>query len=66
MKIIEKIISTYDSQAEFCRAIGMKPQFLTSILKGERKITPRYALAIEAATNKKVTRQQLRPDIYPD
>lgn len=63
---LNRVISEYPTKAAFCRAVGMKPQFLTNILSGKKTITPRYALEIEKVTNKRVTRQQLRPDIYPD
>ena len=63
---LNRVISEYPTKAEFCSAVGMKPQFLTNILSGKKTITTRYALEIEKVTNKRVTRQQLRPDIYPD
>lgn len=66
MNLIEKAISDYPTKAAFCRAIGMKEQFLTEILNGTKKISPRYALEVERITEKRITRQQLRPDIYPD
>jgi DNA-binding transcriptional regulator YdaS (Cro superfamily) len=66
MLLIEKAVSEFSTKAEFCRAVGMKEQFLTNILNGTKKISPRYALAIENVTDKRITRQQLRPDIYPD
>jgi DNA-binding transcriptional regulator YdaS (Cro superfamily) len=66
LKILQGVISEFPTKAAFCRAVNMKPQFLTNILKGKKKITPRYALEIERVTERRVTRQQLRPDIYPD
>lgn len=59
-------IKRFPSKTAFCAAIGMKPQFLTQIENGTRGISARYALAIERVTEKRITRQQLRPDIYPD
>ncbi len=44
----------------------MSPPFLTQILKGDRPLPARYALAIEEATDGKVRKEHLRPDIYPE
>lgn len=41
------------------------PRYLWQIATGRRKASPKLALAIETATNRKVTRQELRPDVYP-
>lgn len=45
-------------------AIGVTPQFITSLSKGERPVPPGRCLAIEAATLGKVTRYELRPDVF--
>jgi DNA-binding transcriptional regulator YdaS (Cro superfamily) len=64
--MIEKVIELFKSRADLCRAIGMKQQFLVQIENGTKPLPAKYALKIEAATDRKITRQQLRPDIYPD
>jgi len=64
--MIESAIKLFDSKKHFCLAIGMTPQFLTQIESGKRPLPPKFALAIERATDGKCTRQQLRPDIYPE
>jgi len=64
--MIEQAISITGSKSKLCRAIDMSPPFLTQILKGERPLPARYALAIEQATDGKVRKEQLRPDIYPE
>lgn len=45
--------------------IGSSYQAVWYWLNGHRKISPRFALEIERQTNGVVTREQLRPDIYP-
>lgn len=66
MQQVIDAMNGYPSKAAFCRAIGMKEQFLTQILNGVKRVPPRYALAIEKVTKGRITRQQIRPDIYPD
>ena len=62
--MLTDVINMYASKAAFCRAIGMKEQFLTQIERGERKISPRYAFAIQQITNGAVTIHDLRPDVF--
>lgn len=62
--MIEEIISTYPSEAAFCREIGIKQQFYSQIKKGKRPWPPRIALSVERATKGAVTRYDLRPDIF--
>jgi DNA-binding transcriptional regulator YdaS (Cro superfamily) len=64
--MLEDEIKKFPSKTAFCLAIGMKPQFLTQIENSTRPIPPKYALAIERVTEGRVSRHQLRPDIYPD
>lgn len=45
--------------------VGTDPRYLWQIATGRRKASPRLALAIESATKRKVSRHDLRPDIYP-
>lgn len=46
------------------KAIGVKPQFVTALGSGERPVPPGRCLAIEKATNGRVTRYELRPDVF--
>lgn len=64
--MIDAAIKHFDSRGDFCQAIGMTPQFLSQIESNKRPLPPKFALKIEQVTEGKVTRQQLRPDIYPD
>lgn len=63
----QKVVSLYRTKAEFCRAIGMSPQFLVQIEAGERPVPPRYAVIIEREAKKlgaTVTVHDLRPDVF--
>lgn len=49
------------------RACGVKQAHVWNWLnKGRRQVPAEYAVAIERATNKRVTRYQLRPDVFGD
>lgn len=61
---LQKAVTAFPSKAMFCRAIGMKVQFLRQIERGDRPIPPRYALAVQELTNGAVTVHDLRPDIF--
>ena len=53
------------SQAAIARAIGVTPPYIWQIANGMRKIPADHVIAIESATDHKVSRHDLRPDIYP-
>lgn len=46
------------------KAIGVAPQFVTALGKGDRPVPPGRCVAIEQATAGKVTRYELRPDVF--
>jgi DNA-binding transcriptional regulator YdaS (Cro superfamily) len=47
------------------RAIGVTPQAVSDKLRNETTIAPEWALKIEAATEGKISRSDLRPDLWP-
>jgi DNA-binding transcriptional regulator YdaS (Cro superfamily) len=51
-------------QAEFAREIGVHPSLICLWLKKRRVITAEMAVRIELATDGKVTREELRPDLF--
>lgn len=62
--MLEEIIKQYDSKAAFCRAIGIKPQYLRQIEIGRKLISPKMALAIHEKHS--IPLHEMRPDIYPE
>ena len=52
-------------QSDLARAIGIKPARLWNWLHRDKRLPGEYVLAIEAATEGKVSRHDLRPDLYP-
>lgn len=57
----------FDNQTDFARAIGKPQSSVNEVLKGRRKKVPAdWCRPIEKVTNGKVTRHQLRPDLWPE
>ena len=61
-KELKKYCAIYGNQKALADACVVSPQAVTKWL---RKVPAERVLSIEAATDFKVTRYQLRPDIYP-
>jgi DNA-binding transcriptional regulator YdaS (Cro superfamily) len=53
------------SQAELARRLSVSPGLVWQWLNGHRRIAAEQVLPIERATDGKVTRHDLRPDLYP-
>lgn len=52
-------------QAAFAQTVGCDRGHINHICAGRARPSPALALKIEAATNGQVTRESLRPDVYP-
>jgi DNA-binding transcriptional regulator YdaS (Cro superfamily) len=62
---LEKAIDAVGSQAELAKALGVKPQHVWNWLHRDDKVPAEQVLPIENATGGKVSRHELRPDLYP-
>jgi DNA-binding transcriptional regulator YdaS (Cro superfamily) len=62
---LEKAITAVGSQAALAKALGVKPQHVWNWLNRDKRVPAEQVLPIETATDGKVTRHELRPDIYP-
>lgn len=60
---IENAIGHYGSQAKLAEAMGCSQQQIAYLLKAS-SITAEMSLKIDAATNGKVSKHDLRPDIF--
>lgn len=65
MEALRKACDALDGAGALARAIGVTPQFLSQVLRGDRPLPAKRVIAIERATGGKVTRYELRPDLYP-
>ena len=62
---LEKAVELVGSQAELARRIGKKQAHIWNWLNRDGRIPADMVLAVERATDGKVSRHELRPDIYP-
>lgn len=53
------------SQGELARRINVTPGLVWQWLHGRRRIAAEQVLKIESATEGRVSRHDLRPDLYP-
>lgn len=61
---IDAAVETFGTAAEFARAIGVSSVFVSQMRSGVKQIPPTLCPRIEVATNGRVTREMLRPDIF--
>lgn len=62
---LERAIAEVGSQAELARRIGKKQAHIWNWLNRDKAVPAEAVLPIEEATGGKVTRHELRPDLYP-
>lgn len=63
---IEKAVEAVGgNQSELARLISCTPQNISKMCKTGRVTAPRV-IAIEKATGGRVTRHEMRPDLYPE
>lgn len=56
----------FASQTAAAKVIGVTPQAVSEVMRRKSTVPATWCLPIERATQGKVTRHQLRPDLYPD
>ena len=64
MSAINRAVEILGAQNALADAVGVSKAFVNQWIKGERPVPPERCRAIEAATDGKVTRYDLRPDIF--
>lgn len=60
---INKIIEFFGTQYKLAKALEIKPQNVTQWIAAN-KIPLKQAIKIEKASNGKITRAEIRPDIF--
>lgn len=53
------------SQSAIAASVGITQQAVNEVILAGRPAPPKWCIPLERATGGKVTRHQLRPDIYP-
>lgn len=64
MPAIQNAVEILGSQSALAASIGVSPSFVNQLVNGLRPVPPKLCRRIEVATAGKVTRKQLRPDIF--
>lgn len=65
MSPLARAIDIVGGQSALSRAIGCKQQSVWNWLHKQKRVPAEFCIQIERATGGKVTRHELRPDIYP-
>lgn len=63
-RLIREAVAQFGSQQKLAEAIGCCQQQISYLLRAKR-VSAEMAIAIDQATNGKVSRHDLRPDIFP-
>lgn len=53
------------AKVEMARYLGITATYISLLIHGKRRASPHLSISIENATQGLVTRQEMRPDIYP-
>ena len=62
---LERAIHIVGTQAALAKALHVSPSHIWNWRHRDKKVPAEKVLSIEAATDGKVTRHELRPDLYP-
>lgn len=62
--LVERAIECCGTQEALASAVGVPQQRISKILRFKAPLTGEIAVKIEAATNGKITRRMLRPDLF--
>lgn len=64
MTPIQKAVEIAGGQASLARSISVSASFVNQLVLGKRPVPPTLCLPIEQAVEGKITRAQLRPDVF--
>jgi DNA-binding transcriptional regulator YdaS (Cro superfamily) len=59
-------VKTLGGHSATAKAIGISQQAVTRKMRHGGRVPAEWCLPLEEATNGKITRHDLRPDLYPD
>lgn len=64
MTAIQRACEILGGQVALARALGVTPQFVNQLVRANRSVPAHHCRTIEDATDGRVTRYQLRPDVF--
>lgn len=62
---LARAIEILGSQARLAAVVARKQQSVNEVVRRGKRVPAEWCLPIEEATDGKVTRHELRPDLYP-
>ncbi len=65
LKAIRKAVKLAGGQSALARKLGVRQGNVWSWLNRSKRVDENYAIPVEKAVESKVTRYELRPDLYP-
>lgn len=63
---LERAVELAGGQTALATSIGVKQTHVWNWLNRDKRVPAERVIAVEQATNGRVSRHELRPDIYPD
>lgn len=63
--VVMKIIKLAGSQLKLANLINVKQCTISSWVNRNKKVPSQHVLTIEKALENKITRHEIRPDLYP-
>ena len=63
---VKRAVEIIGSQVKLAAAAGCAQQTISDIISGRRTLSAELAVAISRATDGRVSREDLRPDIFGD
>ena len=64
-EIVKKIISLAGNQQKLANLINVKRCTISAWVNRNKKVPSQHVLAIETALKNKISRHEIRPDLYP-
>jgi len=62
---LKQAVEAIGSASAAARALGITPQAVSEILRKGRQAPAEWCIPLEKATDGKISRHDLRPDLYP-
>lgn len=62
---LDRCVQILGSKSAVARAVGIKPQSAIEIINNGGRVPAEWCIPLERATEGQVSRNELRPDIYP-
>jgi DNA-binding transcriptional regulator YdaS (Cro superfamily) len=66
LRHLQRALKILGSQSAIARAIGIRQQTVSEVFLDGRQAPAKWCIPLERATDGKVTRHELRPDLYPE